>query len=142
MFLAIDIEKKGRVFVHLLLKGLVRGGIPFILLVIISLWNKLQGSVDTSNAYFFNGLIVFFLGLTSVIYQIDHWSFLKQIAAHYLAMLITVFPTLLLSGSYPLNSFVDVVKVYLHFNKVGIILFFSTYFIFKLIRNFNNARAE
>ena len=127
---------------NLLLKGLVRGGFPFIFLLLFSLWNKLQGDIDTSNVFFFYGLIAFFLGLTSVIYQINQWSFLKQIFAHYMAMLVTVFPTVLLSGFYPLNSFADVVKVYLQFNKVGIILFFSTYFILKLLRNFNNARTE
>lgn len=127
---------------NLLLKGLVRGGIPFIFLLLFSFWHKLQGSIDTSNVFFFYGLIAFFLGLTSVIYQINQWSFLKQITAHYIAMLVTVFPILLLSGFYPLNSFTDVVKVYLQFNKVGIILFFSTYFILKLLRNFNNVRTE
>ena len=127
---------------NLLLKGLVRGGIPFVFLLFLSLWNKLQGSIDTSNVFFYYGLIALFLGLTSVIYQIIQWSFLKQIFAHYIAMLVTVFPTALLSGFYPLNSFADVVKVYLQFNKVGIILFFSTYFILKLFRNFNNVGTE
>ena len=90
---------------NLFLKGLIRGVILFVFLLIISLWTKFQGSVDTSNAFFFNGVIAFFLGLTSVIYQINQWSFKKQIIAHYIVMLITVFPTLLLSGFYPLNSF-------------------------------------
>ena len=127
---------------NLLLKGLVRGGIPFIFLLIISLWNKLQGSVDTSNVFFFYGVIAFFLGLTSVIYQINHWKFSKQIIAHYGAMLITVFPTLLFSGFYPLNSFADLVKVYIEFNMAGIVLFFSTYLLFKLIRKFNNIKTQ
>ncbi|MBC5636723.1 DUF3021 family protein [Ornithinibacillus sp. BX22] len=127
---------------NLLLKGLIRGVIPFVLLLIISLWNRLQGSVEESNAFFFYGVVVFFLGLTSVIYEINHWKFSKQILAHYGAMLITVFPTLLLSGFYSLNSFVDLVKVYLEFNITGIVLFFSTYLIFKLIRKLNHVKAE
>ncbi|MEN2465491.1 DUF3021 family protein [Ornithinibacillus sp. JPR2-1] len=127
---------------NLLLKGLIRGVIPFVLLLIISLWNRLQGSVEESNAFLFYGVVVFFLGLTSVIYEINHWKFSKQILAHYGAMLITVFPTLLLSGYYPLNSFVDLVKVYLEFNITGIVLFFSTYLIFKLIRKLNQVKAE
>src|SRR5699024_8890447 len=133
---------KGRVLVNLLLKGLVRGGIPFIFLLIISLWNKLQGSVDTSNVFFFYGVIAFFLGLTSVIYQINHWKFYKQIIAHYGAMLITVFRTLLFSCFYPLNSFADLVNVYIEFNMAGIVLFFSTYLLFKLIRKFNNIKTQ
>jgi hypothetical protein len=126
----------------LFLKGLVRGGILFIFLLIISLWNRSQGLADTSNVFFFYGLIAFFLGLTSVIYQINRWSFLIQIFVHYLAMLITVFPTLLLSGFYPLHSFADVLQIFLQFNKVGMILFFSTYLIFRLLKNFNNVRTQ
>jgi hypothetical protein len=121
---------------------LVRGVIPFVILLVISLWNKYQGAIDTSNVFFFYGVLAFFLGLTSVIYQINQWSFRKQILAHYGAMLITVFPTLLLSGFYPLNSFMDLVKVFLEFNKAGIILFFSTYLLSKLIRKTNSVRTE
>ncbi|WP_148631157.1 DUF3021 family protein [Bacillus sp. E214] len=112
---------------QLFLKGLYRGSISFGILLIISLSYKLQRQSDDSSVYFFYGLIAFFLGVTSVIYQIEQWSFLKQIFAHYMAMLITVFPTLLLSGFYPLDSFKDVFDVYLQFNKVGIILFLTSY---------------
>ncbi|WP_456270934.1 DUF3021 family protein [Bacillus sp. AK031] len=127
---------------NLFSKGLVRGGIPLVVLLLFCLWNKVQGSAEASNVFFYYGLIAFFLGLTSVIYQIDHWSFSKQIIAHYLSMLITVFPTLLLSGFYPLNSFSDLVKVYLEFNKAGIILFFSTYLIFNLLRKSKKFSTE
>lgn len=128
---------------QLLLKGLYRGSIPLGILLIISLSYKLQGQSEDSSVYFFYGLIAFFLGVTSVIYQIEQWSFLKQIFAHYMAMLITVFPTLLLSGFYPLDSFKDVFDVYLQFNKVGIILFLTTYFIsyFASRKNSNNSTS-
>ncbi|TYR72514.1 DUF3021 domain-containing protein [Rossellomorea vietnamensis] len=119
----------------LLLRGLVRGGIPFVILLILSLWNKSQGQTETSSVFFFYGLIAFFLGLTSIIYQINQWSFFKQILAHYTAMLITVFPTLLLSGFYPLSSFTDVIKIYFEFNITGVILFFGTYIVFNIRRN-------
>jgi hypothetical protein len=128
-------------YMNLLLKGLVRGGIPLMFLLGISLWNKLYGSGDTSQIFFVYALIAFFLGVTSVIYQMNKWSFTKQIIVHYMAMLVTVFPTLLLSGFYPLNTFTDVVKVYLQFNKVGIILFFSTYFLFKVMRKSSSVRT-
>ncbi|MGD6968129.1 DUF3021 family protein [Rossellomorea vietnamensis] len=123
----------------LFLTGLIRGVIPFVILLIMSLWTKLQGSVETSNTFFFYGVIAFFLGLTSIIYQINQWSFKKQIITHYGAMLITVFPTLLFSGFYPLNSFVDLLKIYLNFNLTGIMLFFLSYFLFKVI---NSVRTE
>ena len=80
-------------------------------------------------------MIVFFLGLTSVIYQIGHWRFSKKIIVHYGAMLMTVFPTLLLSGFYQLNSFMDIVRVYIEFNLAGILLFTLTYLNLSWSRN-------
>ncbi|MCA1062781.1 hypothetical protein LCL98_04980 [Rossellomorea aquimaris] len=59
-------------------------------------------------------------------------SFFNQMMVHYLVMLMTVFPTLLLSGIYPIASFRDVVNVVFQFNKAGLILFLATYFIFQL----------
>ncbi|MCM3671855.1 DUF3021 domain-containing protein [Mesobacillus maritimus] len=112
-----------------------------LVLLILSFWNRLQGAVETSNVFFFYGLIAFFLGLASVIYMIKQWSFGKQIIAHYLVMLVTIFPTLLLSGFYPLNSFDDLLKVYIQFNKVGLILFLLTYFISKSRQKYNNGRV-
>ncbi|MGD6969412.1 DUF3021 family protein [Rossellomorea vietnamensis] len=126
----------------LLLKGLVRGGIPFVFLLILSLWNKYQGLTETSTVFFFYGLLALFLGLTSVIYQMHQWSFFKQILAHYAAMLLTVFPTLLLSGFYTLDSFTNVIKVYMEFNKAGIILFLITYFISTIRRKNYSRKAK
>ena len=87
-------------------------------------------------------MIVFFLDLTSVIYQIGHWRFSKKIIVHYGAMLMTVFPTLLLSGFYQLNSFMDIVRGYIEFNLAGILLFTLTYLIFKLVKKFNDLKTQ
>lgn len=87
-------------------------------------------------------MIVFFLGLTSVIYQIGHWRFSKKIIVHYGAMLMTVFPTLLLSGFYQLNSFMDIVRGYIEFNLAGILLVTLTYLIFKLVKKFNDLKTQ
>ena len=120
---------EGGLIMELLLKGLYRGFIPFGIMLIISLSSKLQGLTADAKSYFYYGLIFFFLGLASVIYQMNEWSFPKQIIVHYLVMLMTVFPTLLISGFYPLNSFNDLLHVYVQFNKAGIILFTVTYLI-------------
>ncbi|NMM70156.1 DUF3021 family protein, partial [Bacillus clausii] len=85
---------------QLFFKGLIRGLVPFVILLIISIWNMLHGSAATAKTFLFYSLVIFFLGLASVIYQIKQWSFIKQIIVHYMAMLITVFPVLLLYGSY------------------------------------------
>ncbi|WP_313467548.1 DUF3021 family protein, partial [Carnobacterium sp.] len=91
----------------LFLKGLRRGVLSFVFMFILSLWKNSQGSTFEANTFLFNWLIIFFLCVASVIYEIRQWSFFKQISVHYITMLVTVFPTLLLSGHYPLNSFED-----------------------------------
>jgi Protein of unknown function (DUF3021) len=117
---------------NLLKKGLIRGLIPFILFTVTSLiWMRFEGASTISKSLLFYGLIAFFLGLASIIYEVERWRFFQQIIVHYLVMLLTVFPTLLLSGRYPLDSFRDIVNIYFLFNKVGLILFLSTYFMFK-----------
>ncbi|MCA1060357.1 DUF3021 domain-containing protein [Rossellomorea aquimaris] len=126
-----NIDHKKGIQMNLLKKGLLRGTIPFILLTLVSLWLTYQGLSVASNHAFFMGLIAFFLGVTSVIYEIQGWRFIKQIFVHYVLMLVTVFPTLLLSGMYPLDSIRDVVNVYFLFNIVGVILFLITHLIFQ-----------
>ncbi|UXH46337.1 DUF3021 domain-containing protein [Rossellomorea vietnamensis] len=117
---------------NLLKKGLIRGLIPFILFTVTSLiWTQFEGASAISKSLLFYGLIAFFLGVASVIYEVERWRFIQQILVHYLVMLVTVFPTLLLSGAYPVDSIRDVARVYFLFNEMGLILFLSTYFMFK-----------
>lgn len=117
---------------NLLKKGLIRGLIPFILFTVTSLiWTQFLGASAISKSLLFYGLIAFFLGVASVIYEVERWRFIQQIVVHYLVMLGTVFPTLLLSGAYPVDSIRDVARVYFLFNQMGLILFLSTYFLFK-----------
>lgn len=118
----------------LFLKGLTRGTIPFIFMLTMSLWNYFQGSSTDARTFLFNGLIILFLGIASVIYEIRDWSFSKQITIHYITMLLTVLPILLLSGYYPLNSFSDLLDVFLLFNKVGLMLFVATFIISRVRR--------
>jgi predicted membrane channel-forming protein YqfA (hemolysin III family) len=118
----------------LFLKGLIRGTLPFAVMLSMYAWNNFQGNADDAKAFLFYGFMAFFLGLASIIYEIKQWSFRKQIMAHYLTMLVTVFPLLLLSGYYKTGSFGAVLHVFLQFNKAGIILFVTTAIISK-IRN-------
>ena len=82
--------------------------------------------------FLFYGFMALFLGLASIIYELKQWSFRKQIMVHYLTMLVTVFPLLLLSGYYKVGSFGAVFHVFLLFNKVGVILFVTTAIISKV----------
>ncbi|TCI51390.1 DUF3021 family protein [Exiguobacterium sp. SH5S13] len=114
--------------------GLIRGSGLFAGFLILALWQNLNGDDSAARSFLFYGVIAFFLGLTSVIYQIQDWRFSKQILAHYGAMHVTVLPTTLLSGFYPLNSLQDLLHVYIQFNLTGFILFTTTFFISKLLR--------
>ncbi|TCI49003.1 DUF3021 domain-containing protein [Exiguobacterium sp. SH3S2] len=114
--------------------GLIRGSVLLAGFLTLVLWQNLNGNDGAARSFLFYVVIAFFLGLTSVIYQIHDWSFSKQILTHYGAMHVTVLPTALLSGFYPLNSFQDLLDVYIQFNLTGLILFAATFFISKLLR--------
>lgn len=118
----------------LFLKGLIRGILPFAVMLSMCAWDNFQGRAGDAKAFLFYGFIALFLGLASIIYEIKQWSFRKQIMVHYLTMLVTVFPLLLLSGYYKTGSFGAIFQVFLQFNKVGIILFVTTAIISK-VRN-------
>lgn len=128
------------IFMQLFFKGLIRGVILCTIWLIIRV--LINGFENNWNLYIFNMVISFILGFASIIYEIEKWSFPKQIIAHYMTMLITVFPTMLLSGFYPLNSFNDLLHVYMQFNKAGIFLFLLTFFVFKLFRVFKTEKAK
>ncbi|TVT29387.1 DUF3021 domain-containing protein [Salinicoccus cyprini] len=119
---------------HLVKKGLTRGTMLLLFMMVLLLLSYTNGASDEAIAYVFYGIIAFFLGVTSVIYLVGEWSFGKQIIVHYISMLLIVFPTLLLSGFYHTESFSDILQVFILFNKAGIILFFVTFFASKLIR--------
>ncbi|WP_214889345.1 DUF3021 family protein [Exiguobacterium sp. s142] len=121
---------------------LSRGSVLLAGFLTLVLWQNLNGDDSAARSFLFYGVIAFFLGLTSVIYQIQDWRFSKQILAHYGAMHVTVLPTVLLSGFYPSNSLQDLFHVYIQFNLIGLILFAATFFISKLLRYRKPAKID
>ena len=115
----------------LIKKAVLRGIIPFLIMTIISLIMKYQ-QIDAFQvkSTFLVGIIATSIGATSVIYEIEDWSLLKQSRIHFVLMLLTVFPCLLLSGWFELNVFMDYVKVFGIFVLVGLILWGILYLIF------------
>lgn len=120
----------------LFLKGLIRGILPFAFMLAMYAWNNFQGRTADAKDFLFYGFMALFLGLASIIYEVKQWSFRKQIFVHYLTMLVTVFPLLLLSGYYQTDSFGAVSHVFLLFNKVGVMLFVTTAIISKIRNSF------
>ena len=118
----------------LLKKSIIRGIIPFLIMTTLSIVMKCQGiDVFQVRSTFIVGLIITFLAATSVIYEYEKWSIRKQAIVHFLIMLGTVFPCLLISGWYELNNTLDYLKVFSNFLLTGIVLFCVMYFVFTKI---------
>lgn len=123
-------------------QGLIRGtkmGLLFGLLAIFHQWNGQSEAIHSDALY---GGVAFFLGLTSVIYQMEEWTLRKQALVHYGVMHVTVLPVLLISGAYPLETFQDVMAMYLKFNLAGAVLFTVTYFFSKGVYMFRKSKTE
>lgn len=117
--------------------AVIRGGIPLLIMSGISLVMKLQGmDAFQVRSTFITGLIVTAVAAASVVYEVEGWTLLKQSLAHFLLMLVTVFPCLLLSGWFPVRGFVDVLKVLGMFVLAGAALWGIGYVVFtKMIRS-------
>lgn len=122
------------------LKGLKRGLLLFSFMSILAIIFYWFDMTNNAKASLFYGVILLFLGMASIIYEIKKWSFKKQIMIHYLMMLITIFPTLLVSGYFPLNSLQDLVMIFIRFNKTGLTLFVVTFIISYIRRKYNQTQ--
>ncbi|MDO5047767.1 MAG: DUF3021 family protein [Anaerococcus sp.] len=112
-------------------KGLIRASIPFIIFSIISVIMILQKMhIDLVKSTFLSGLIVSLLVGTSVIYDVERWSLKKQSIIHFLFMLVTVYPILLISGWFKLKDTIDYLRVFAFFILIGIVLWSIIYLIF------------
>jgi hypothetical protein len=101
---------------------------------VLALYNVLIGDVESVRLILTYGGIGFFLGVTSVIYEVRAWSFPKQILIHWAIMHVTILPLVVLSGLVPVNSVQDMGRAYLNFTVSGLILFTVTYLVSKVRR--------
>ncbi|MCT4775740.1 MULTISPECIES: DUF3021 family protein [Exiguobacterium] len=118
----------------LLKTGFVRGVKWFALfglLVTYQWWNENVEGVHNMLVY---GGMAFFLGLTSVIYEVRRWSFRKQILIHWATMHVTILPLIIFSSFLPVTSLQDALLTYLKFNVSGLILFTLSRILLKVRR--------
>ncbi|MFC4684142.1 DUF3021 family protein [Exiguobacterium sp. s149] len=80
------------------------------------------------------GVMAFFLGLTSVIYEVRRWSFPKQIFIHWATMHVTILPLVIFSGFLPVTSLQEALLTYLKFNVSGLVLFTLSRILLKVRR--------
>ncbi|MDO5301436.1 MAG: DUF3021 family protein [Tissierellia bacterium] len=115
-------------------KGIIRGLIPLVIMTIISAVLKFQGVAEGQvRGTFVAGLISTTVVATSVLYEVEEWSLTKQSAAHFVAMLATVYPLLLISGWFELNGPADYLKILGYFILTGAVLWTIAYLIFGII---------
>lgn len=112
----------------LVMKALLRGGIPLVIMGGIALILYFQGKYSDAKSTFVVSLIIFFVSAASIIYNIDGWSLTKQSGVHFTFMFITIYPILLLSGWFTITSVFDAFKILVLFVLVGIFLW-SVFFM-------------
>lgn len=120
----------------MLKQAILRGVIPFIIMSVISLIMYYQ-KIDFSQvkSTFIVGIIVAVVAAASVIYDIEKWSLFHRSIVHFLVMVITVFPCLLISGWFELKSITDYLKIFGIFLLCGIVFWSIGYFVFTKIIN-------
>ncbi|EAF6118245.1 DUF3021 family protein [Listeria monocytogenes] len=82
---------------------------------------------------FITGIIITAVAAASVIYSIQSWSLFKQSIVHFLIMIVTVLPCLLVSDWFPKKNATDILKIFGIFLTAAIILWTTTYFVFSYI---------
>ena len=98
---------------HYILFAVIRGAIPFIIMSIFSGIMKLQLIDDYSvTSTFITGLIITAVAATSVIYDVESCSLTRQSVAHFLIMLVTLYPCLVFSGWFQTKSILDLAKIF------------------------------
>ncbi len=112
-------------------KGLLRGGIPFVIMSGISgiMWSQNFPLFEVRST-FLTGIIITSIAAASIIYEIESWTLFKQSWTHILIMLITVLPCLLVSGWFPLHTVWDYLYVISIYCIVGFILWTFFYLLF------------
>ena len=100
-----------------------------------------RGQPDDGRSTLAVGVIVAAVSGGSFIYRVGAWSFAKQSVLHFLLMLVTVLPALLLSGWFSLESFADYALVALLFLATGAVLWAVFTAIFAVIHRFTRARS-
>ncbi|QUE87431.1 DUF3021 family protein [Exiguobacterium alkaliphilum] len=115
-------------------KGLKRGTLLLAASGVLALYNVLTGDTESVRLTLTYGGLGFFLGVTSVIYEVRAWSFPKQIFIHWAVMHVTILPLVFLSGLVPVNSVQDFGRLYVNFNVSGLILFGVTHFASRVRR--------
>mgnify|MGYP001248668489 CR=1 FL=1 len=128
--LVLKKQKNGVDF--MMLQIFYRAIIPFTVMSFISLILLLQEKNYQAKGTFITSLIILILGLSSFIYEINTLNLKQKTIVHFVLMLVTIYPILLLSGWFKLNVFLDYLKVFGIFIGFGVAFWIIFLLISKL----------
>ncbi|MGJ1429388.1 DUF3021 domain-containing protein [Clavibacter sepedonicus] len=87
------------------------------------------------------GVIVAATAAGSLLYQVDRWSLTRQSVTHFVLMLATVLPGLLLSGWFRVDTAGGVLAVVGIFLATGLVLWTTLYVVMTAVERRRDARA-
>lgn len=106
---------------RLLRNAVLGGGIVFAIFGTISYSLYQKQDIEAGWAVLINGAIFACVAAAKVIYDIDQWPLTKRTLVHILLMIATIYPLLLISGWFPVNSVTDALLILILFATVGVI---------------------
>lgn len=114
-------------------KLLLRAGIPLIIFGLMAYFQFVESQIDSAWGTMVTGVILSIGGGASLVYEKDEWSLKKQTVIHFLIMSLTVYPILLVSGWFELQSFADYLVVLILFLGIGLVSWIFFYFVSYLL---------
>ncbi|MFT7712199.1 DUF3021 domain-containing protein [Clavibacter tessellarius] len=127
---------------RLLLRAVLLGGIPLAVMSAIGAYLLHDGQTADGRSTLAVGVIVAATAAGSLLYQVPGWSLPRQSVAHFALMLVTVLPTLLLSGWFPVDTAGGVLAVGGIFLAAGLVLWTTLYLVMTAVERRRAARAS
>jgi hypothetical protein len=124
-------------------RAILQAGLPVLAMTAIGSALYAQGDAANGRSTLAMGVIIGAVAGAATIYRIERWALWRQSVAHFAVMAVTVLPALFLSGWFPLNGPVDILKVIGMFLAVGAVLWSTLFLIFsRLERRAEAAKAS
>lgn len=127
---------------RLALRAVFLGVIPLVLMSVIGAFLLRDGQLADGRSTLAVGVIIAAVSASSVIYQVDRWSLMRQSLTHLVLMLVTVLPALLLSGWFPVDTVGGVLLVVAVFALVGLTLWSSLFLIMRFVERRQVGRPQ
>ncbi|WP_026366247.1 DUF3021 family protein [Salinicoccus albus] len=115
------------------IQALIRGLIPLAIMGTLSVFLYFDDQIYTAGGTFITGMIITVVCAATVIYDVDRWGLRKQTLVHFLIMLVTVYPLLIISGWFSTSSVTDYLLIFLLFICTGVIIWSAVLGAIKIV---------